>query len=82
MAITARTATTPPTMAPVFGLLLPEDEKKDGSDEVTPVKLGAVGEVPVGMVMTELGSPINEPGPISGLSEKRRFEATKEGLRG
>ena len=78
MAITATAARTPPTMPPVFGLLPPEDEKKDGSVEGTPVKLAEVEKVPVGMVMTEPGLPINEPGPISGLSEKRRFEATKE----
>jgi hypothetical protein len=70
MAIIKIPPTTPPTMAPVFGLLTPESEEatKDES-EVAAGKTIVVGEV-VGPVITELGVPMNEPGPISGLPKK------------
>jgi len=66
MAITVTPPTTPPTMAPVFELL-PTESEIVGKDEDDAEFVG-VREVPVGPVMTELGEPINEPGPISGLS--------------
>ena len=65
---------TPPTMAPVFELLLlpPEGEEvgvSEGEDVVTagnPVGLGEV--LVVGPIVEMVETPINAPGPISGLS--------------
>ena len=84
MAITVTPPTTPPAMAPVFELLPTESEKvgKDEDDAVAAGKFVGVREVPVGLVMTELGEPINEPGPISGLSKNSRFRVAKETLIG
>jgi len=78
MAIIKIPPMTPPTMAPVFGLPTPEsDEVSKDESEVAAGKTTVVGEV-VGPVITELGEPMNEPGPISGLPKKRRFEGAKE----
>lgn len=65
---------TPPTMASVFELLLlpPEGEEvgvSEGEDVVTagnPVGLGEV--LVVGPIVEMVETPINAPGPISGLS--------------
>jgi len=89
MAIIAIEATTPPTIAAVCELLLPEGDAVE-EDEVEGVESGSrefvtvellvvvVGGRPVGpgsgLVVVE---PINVPGPISGLSEKRRCEESR-----
>ena len=89
MAIIAIVPTTPPTIAAVFELLPPEGDTVGEDEEAgsarceavtlavgvgTPVGGGEADLLPVGLVLEELGVPINVPGPISGLSEKRRCE--------
>jgi hypothetical protein len=81
MAIIKIPPTTPPTMAPVFGLPTPEsDEVSKDESEVAAGKITVVGEV-VGPVITELGEPMNEPGPISGLPKNVGLWGPKKGLR-
>lgn len=66
--------TTPPTMAPVFELLLLEVEDVAAG---RPVGLGEVVVVVPGLVV-EFGPFINSPGPISGVSRNRRRDAGNE----
>jgi len=72
MAIIATAATAPPTMGPVFELLLREDEDvgEIGGDVVEAGKPVAGGAWVVLPARAEevLEAPINSPGPISGLS--------------
>ena len=93
IAIAAPPPTTPPTMAPVSELTPVENpespespdlgnEEREGSDlagVVTRGKnvgLGKLVPVALGPVMV-VEPPINAPGPISGLSESRRYKVTK-----
>jgi len=86
MTISATPPTTPPAMAPVFELPSPEDDgpegvavREDENEEVIagkPVADGVI--VPGGLVVEELDPSINTPGPISGLSKRRRYEMSKE----
>ena len=75
-------------MAPVFEPPPPDgdeegewvDEDVGGNDAgvVTAGKSVDNGEVPVGPSVAELETPINAPGPISGLSRKRKREGAGE----
>jgi len=48
-------------------------------EDVTVGKTVGYGKVPVRLVVVEeLEEPMNAPGPISGRSEKRMYEAAKE----
>ncbi len=86
MAISTTPPTTPPAMAPVFELPSPEDDNPEGvavredeNEEVTAGKPVADGVIiPGGPVVEELDPSINAPGPISGLSKRRRYEMAKE----
>jgi len=70
-------------MAPVFELLLLSPEGGDvgvseGEDVVTAGKTVGFGGVLVVVPIVEMvETPINAPGPISGLSKIRRCEAAK-----
>ena len=85
MAIITTAATTPPTMGPVFELLLREDAEDEevgefGGDVVEagkPVAGGAWVVLPA-RAEEELEASINSPGPISGLSGERRCEDGRE----
>jgi hypothetical protein len=85
MAMIAIELTTPPTIAGVCELLPPERDTASEDEEAgaarrgvvtlavgTPVGGGEVVLLPVGPVLEGLDPPINVPGPISGLSERRR----------
>src|SRR5712691_7552314 len=84
MAIIATAATLPPTIVAVCELLLENDAAGEDGDEERAgfADPGTVGLVvvgrPVGCGVVDVGlgvvAPINEPGPTSGLSEKRRCE--------
>jgi len=86
MAIITTAATTPPTMGPVFELLLREDAEDEevgefGGDVVEagkPVAGGAWVVLPARAEEEELEASINSPGPISGLSGERRCEDGRE----
>lgn len=64
----------PPTIAPVFELLLLEVEDEDGDKEegVATGKPVGLGEV---VLVVEFDPLINSPGPISGVSRSGRCEA-------
>ena len=70
-------------MAPVFELLPLPPEGEDvgvgeGDDVVTAGKPVGLGEaVVVGPIVEMVETPINAPGPISGLSKTRRCEASQ-----
>jgi len=51
--------------------------ENEGGD-LTVGKTVGYGKVPVRLVVEELEEPMNAPGPISGRSEKRMYEAVKE----
>ena len=84
MATSAIPPTTPPTIAPVFELPLREGddvgerEVEDVGGVVTAGKFVGNGEVPVGPLVAELETPINSPGPISGLSKKCEGEGARD----
>ena len=88
MAISAIPPTTPPTIAPVFELPLRDgddvgeredvDLGGDGDGVVTAGKSVGNGEEPVGPSVAELETPINSPGPISGLPEKCNREGARD----
>ena len=80
MAITVTPPTMPPAMAPVFELLPKESEKvgKDDDNAMVAGKSVEVREEPIGLVVTELGEPINEPGSILELSETVGLEQPKK----
>jgi len=55
-----------------------EDVGGNGGEVVTAGNSVGNGEVLVGPSVAELETPINSPGPISGLSKKRRREGAGE----